>query len=75
MVKTRVHVPDACGHALSAGDFVFEVIFSRQFLTNWLIVGKTSLPERKSGFSAVSAPVGGAPRRCDTRHRHATTDE
>jgi hypothetical protein len=46
MVKTRVHVPDACGHALSAGDFVFEVIFSRQFLTNWLIVGKTSLPER-----------------------------
>jgi hypothetical protein len=28
-VNTRVHVPDACGHAFIAGDFVFDTRFFR----------------------------------------------
>ena len=43
IVKTRVQVPDACGHRFSAGDFVFDSCARRQFRTNWLIVGNASL--------------------------------
>jgi len=43
MVYTRVHVPDACGDPLRAGDFVFDPRGFRHFRTNWLIVGKTIL--------------------------------
>lgn len=44
IVKTRVQVPDAWGHPLSAGDFVFDCGAWRQFRTNWLIVGNDLLP-------------------------------
>jgi len=43
MVNTRVHVPDACGQPLSAGDFVFDGFVLRQPRINWLTVGKTTL--------------------------------
>ena len=46
IVKTRVQVPEAWGHAFSAGDFVLDTTALRQFRTSWLMVGKTTLPMR-----------------------------
>jgi hypothetical protein len=44
IVNTRVQVPEAWGHDLSAGDFVLLTRFLRALRINWLIVGKTSTP-------------------------------
>jgi hypothetical protein len=39
IVRTIVQTPRRCGHACSAGDFVFRIFGLRPFRTNWLIVG------------------------------------
>src|SRR5450432_4789519 len=58
VVYTRTQTPRRCGHALSAGEFVFHRCALRPNFTSWLIVGIRSGPRERR-----NATYPGIPRR------------